>query len=373
MMDWVLEGKSYTRVTSSGQVHIIEERPDGWEFRSHDPDRLSVRKHVFYWHETELADLFDVAKLVDALEIKRAEFEDAPKTFEIVPLSDQVNAGVTWHGRYFDVCLRDLEGVEIGRYYGGLNSQLSDFVYGEVTITGSQEIDEGPHRGKGYASKAVDAAEKVMGLRAVPHGRMFAPGHLSDLAAESWRKRNLRTPVLGMNDEPEILDRYRRMLDTNARHTARFSLDRYDVGLRLAKALGYGLTLVTVDADRGNRPYFDESTSREGYSYAFATREDGSVVSMAGENGIAEAVEWNLRLEGLSGDDEKHPPTYSTVTVAFEEVVERHAARRQTGVFWAPDTVDREPLERVARRELALPPSSPVVHAGVTIDHVRAF
>ncbi|MBY3432896.1 hypothetical protein HFN89_01730 [Rhizobium laguerreae] len=46
-----------------------------------------------------------------------------------------------------------------------------------------------------------DAAEEVMGLKAVPHGRNFTQGSLSEAAAKSWARRAAARRVPGISPE----------------------------------------------------------------------------------------------------------------------------------------------------------------------------
>lgn len=103
-------------------------------------------------------------------------------------------------GTRFVVTLYTEVGGRVGEYAGFLNTQLPTFVLGEMTIHGSQVLSE-IARGKGLADRMRDAAEDVMGLKAVPHGRNFTQGSLSEAAAKSWMRRAAGKRVPGITPE----------------------------------------------------------------------------------------------------------------------------------------------------------------------------
>lgn len=120
--------------------------------------------------------------------------------------------GIT-NGRYFCIEIQDKKLNKIFRCYEGThNSFLSHYILNELTIQGCQFLPE--HlRGKGYADKAIDFAEELMGLKAVPHQLNHTTGSLSNLAKKSWEKRAKRKNVLGMNNDNNINERLKKIDD----------------------------------------------------------------------------------------------------------------------------------------------------------------
>ena len=77
---------------------------------------------------------------------------------------------------------------QVGYYQGFTNSAIATFVLGRDTVQGAEVLEQVARR-RGFGDRMRDAAEKLTGLPAVPHGRNFTTGSLSEAAVKSWDRR----------------------------------------------------------------------------------------------------------------------------------------------------------------------------------------
>ncbi|MBY3151434.1 hypothetical protein HFO56_03400 [Rhizobium laguerreae] len=149
----------------------------------------------------------------------------------------------------FEVRIR-LDGAIVGQYDGFLNSARATFVLGQDTIQGA-ELLEPVARRRGFGDKMRDAAERVTGLTAVPHGRNFTPGTLSSDAAKSWDRRAARREVPGYGDDLATKMRFR-MVDLCLARRRR--MEQKSLDLLHALALGEKTGCALMVGFVGERP-----------------------------------------------------------------------------------------------------------------------
>jgi hypothetical protein len=117
---------------------------------------------------------------------------------------------------------------------------LATFVLGQDTIQGAEWLDDVARR-RGFGDRMRDAAEKVTGMVAVPHGRNFTVGSLSEAASRSWDKRAEVREVLGYGNDVALKIRAK---------LARICLDR----LREMSAKTLNLSYALALAERTSFP-----------------------------------------------------------------------------------------------------------------------
>jgi hypothetical protein len=127
--------------------------------------------------------------------------EDLGDGFELV--------GEGYRGASFDIRIK-LNGKEVGYYQGFLNNICATFVLGEDTIQGGEMLED-VARGRGFGDKMRDAAERMIGLTAVPHGRNFTTGSLSNAPSKSWDRRAAERKVPGYGNDIQTKLRSRMM------------------------------------------------------------------------------------------------------------------------------------------------------------------
>lgn len=184
--------------------------PDGWMLFTTDETGDVPYRPDFRWAAETLQMLEGMAAFIIDYSSKKAELtaqRDVQKEIELEGGWKLVARRE--EGTNFRVTLRTETGDEAGEYVGFVNTPLPTFVLGEMTIHGSQILSE-VARGNGIADKMRDVAEELMGLKAVPHGRNFTQGSLSEAAAKSWARRVAAKRVPGIT--PEIAVNVRREL-----------------------------------------------------------------------------------------------------------------------------------------------------------------
>lgn len=150
----------------------------------------------FDWVESRLEDLAGVAEFYEGYLRRREHRFELQKTVVSEDLGDEFSLEATLYpGASFQVHIKH-KGRIVGRYEGFPNGPLATFVLGEDTIQGAEMLDEFARR-RGFGDKMRDAAERITGLSAVPHGRNYTTGSLSDLAERSWSRRAETKKVLG--------------------------------------------------------------------------------------------------------------------------------------------------------------------------------
>ncbi len=272
-------------------MHVVIFEDGGCDFFTIPVSQASlpVRAVDFFWHVKGVDQLDDVASSCDEYWMA---FDDAKgqaaksisrKVDGMTLMAEVFNS--TFDARIIAPCGR----ITLGRYHGTLNNAVSGFVLGELTIQGSQWLDE-PLRGQGLGSALVDLAEEICELRAVPHGFMGTTGLLSSMAAKSWQGRAARRPVPGMEGKADVSARAAGIDESLAREQLYLGTDDLDVGLDIAERLGLGVTLVRSPRGPGSA-FFPVDHD---VSFAFATHADGSIVSLRGLTDIDAAVKHNL-------------------------------------------------------------------------------
>ncbi|MCV9964091.1 hypothetical protein OIU34_19605 [Pararhizobium sp. BT-229] len=184
--------------------------PDGWMLFVTDDEGEVPYHPAFRWNAETLEMLEGMAAFVIDYASKKAELAARPDIRKETELEDGWKiVARRERGTSFIVTLHTETGEHVGEYAGFLNTPLPTFVLGETTIQGSQTLSD-VARGKGLADRMRDAAEDVTGLRAVPHGRNFTQGSLSEAAAKSWARRASAKRVPGIT--PELAVNVRREL-----------------------------------------------------------------------------------------------------------------------------------------------------------------
>ena len=305
MREWV-ESKdgSFRRSAPGGRLHVIEQNDDGHSLFTvpATEGRKPMRSADFFWHGEDLTDLTTVAESCDTY----WKSHDAARRRAASTISrnlDGLTMTATFERGSFDARLWESGGKRpVGNYFGTLNNAVTGYVFGELTIQGSQFLDDAYH-GRGLGSALVDLAEELTGLRAVPHGFMGTTGTLSQMAARSWKGRAVRKPVLGMDGDPAVIARATGIVPSRQREAARLGTDDYRCGLTLASRLGYGLTTVSViGCSPSLSGFFPEDTE---INFAFPTRPDGSVVSLRGLDDLQDAIShnlWVMRMQKLPSE-----------------------------------------------------------------------
>lgn len=188
----------------------------------------------FSWVENSLEDLVGIWEFYQGYlerHQKRCKSrrvtisEDLGDGFELVA---DGHAGASFQVRI------DHDGICVGRYDGFLNTPAATFVLGQDTIQGAEMLEPIARR-RGFGDKMRDAAERVTGLTAVPHGRNYTPGSLSDAASKSWDRRSKARPVPGYGNDMGTHMRSR-MMDLCRQRLRR--MEEYSLDLRRALALG---------------------------------------------------------------------------------------------------------------------------------------
>lgn len=197
--DWNNAGKGYLTSAVADKLLVVRPSLDGWVLRLSTGGELEPWSLDFMWQAETLDGLEGAARFLEKY-VKQTELLSSRPDITTVT---EIEGGFTIEanrlkGRSFRVFLRDAKGETVGDYSGFLNTALPSFVMGEMTIHGSAVLPDSA-RGKGIGDKMRDAAEAVMELKAVPHGRTFTQGSLSEAAAKSWAKRAAAKYVPGLS------------------------------------------------------------------------------------------------------------------------------------------------------------------------------
>lgn len=197
--DWNDAGKGYLTSAVADKLLVVRPSLDGWVLRLSTGGELEPWSLDFLWQAETLDELEGAARFLEKY-VKQTELLSSRPDITTV---NEIEGGFTieanrLRGRSFRVFLRDAKGETVGDYSGFLNTALPSFVMGEITIQGSEMLSD-IARGKGIGDKMRDAAEAVMELKAVPHGRTFTQGSLSEAAARSWAKRAATKYVPGLS------------------------------------------------------------------------------------------------------------------------------------------------------------------------------
>ncbi len=162
-------------------------------------------------------------------------------------------------GGFFRVELRKNGGVRVGTYEGFINRSLSSFVLGQATIQGAEMLAD-RYRGLRLGDAMRDLAEEIMGVPAVPHGRNFAPGGLSDAAARSWSRRARERHVPGITPDLAVNIRRRLAEWSQERIEHRSWMASLPVAVAISDRAGFDLVVVSADS----RPMFAWSVAPSG-------------------------------------------------------------------------------------------------------------
>jgi hypothetical protein len=336
---WEVRDNRWTKASTSGsRRHFIEAVDDGWQLWTRNPGVS------FYWFSRSLEELGAIVDKTDAQWVDC----DAAKAKPSATITTEL-AGLKATARYdrgqFDVRLWSEDGQRVvGTYFGGVNNPVATFVLGELTIQGTRHLDEGL-RGCGIGAGLIDLAEKVSGLRAVPHGFMGTVGSTSDDAWKSWQSRKRRQPVPGMEGRADVEARAAILPEMAARQALKFHSDDLDRGLVLANELGLGLTTVSF----GSKPacFFPSPSD---VAYAFATRTDGSIISGSGCDDLNSAISNNF----VNDVSDKR---LEDADVAFIEAenVQAEIEKRKSPGFRHPLEVDPILVDLIRDREARRP------------------
>ncbi|MCS4090178.1 hypothetical protein [Rhizobium sp. BK176] len=258
--DWTI-GRGGSLVYQDDNVNLlVQPNADGWMLAVTD-ERGEIPYHpTFQWNAESIEMLEGMAAFVIDYASKKAELSSRPD----IQRETEIDGG--WkivakreRGTSFIVTLHDDAGESIGEYAGFLNTLLPTFVLGEMTIQGSQMLSD-IARGKGIADRMRDAAEDVMGLKAVPHGRNFTQGSLSESAAKSWARRASQRRVPGLTPELAVKVRLE-LAKTVGDHFAELRYaDNLAAPVEISKAIGCDVVVGMVDGE----PKFAWAVSPEG-------------------------------------------------------------------------------------------------------------
>lgn len=178
----------------------------------------------FFWSADTLEELAGVARSCE----DHARNELARADFKTVELEEDLGEGfslrATGGGSGFRVNV-SLNGSPVGSYWGFTNWPMATFLLGQETIQGQATLSD-VARGRGIGDRMRDAAETVMGLKAVPHGRNFTHGSLSEAAAKSWERRAAARGVPGYGDDIGTKVRKRMLKEANKRVAGALDLHR---------------------------------------------------------------------------------------------------------------------------------------------------
>lgn len=173
----------------------------------------------FTWVADSLDELEGICDFYSGFSRRSAERRER----EIPPCREDLGDGFELKGQFhrgasFDIRVT-YNGEEVGRYQGFGNSVMATFVLGEDTIQGAEMLDD-IARGRGFGDRMRDAAERAIGLKAVPHGRNFTTGSLSEAAAKSWARRAQARPVPGYGNDISVKIRSRMVEQQYGRQSA---------------------------------------------------------------------------------------------------------------------------------------------------------
>jgi hypothetical protein len=248
---------------------LVRPSADGWMLAVTD-ERGEIPYHPdFQWIADSREMLEGMAKFVIDYASKKAELALRPD----IQRETAIEGG--WRivarrerGTSFVVTLHNETGESIGEYAGFLNTTLPTFVLGEMTIHGSHVLSD-VARGKGIADRMRDAAEDMMGLKAVPHGRNFTQGSLSETAAKSWTRRAAEKRVPGITPELAVKIRLELAKTVSDHFRELRYADDLAASVEISKATGCDVVVGMVD----DEPKFAWAVSPEG----FAVSPDGIV------------------------------------------------------------------------------------------------
>ncbi len=265
--------------------------PDGWMLFTTDEAGEVPYHPEFRWTADTLQMLEGMAAFVIDFASKKAEMADRPD------IQKEIELDGGWkivarrrRGTDFDVSLHTETGQQVGTYAGFINAPLPTFVLGEMTIHGSHVLFD-VARGKGLAERMRDAAEDVMGLNAVPHGRNFTEGSLSKPAEKSWMRRAAAKRVPGLT--PDIAVNVRRELAkaVHERFTELYYADGLATSIDISTGTGCDIVVGFVDRE----PAFAWALSPEGVPVSTTGITDAEVLT---ENMVK-----SWKYPGFGGDE----------------------------------------------------------------------
>jgi hypothetical protein len=161
----------------------------------------------FKWIARERVGLDEQREFLETYAEVVAEFFARPSTTTVRKIEDGLALVGTFKSGSFRVTVAG-QMETIGHYEGSLNNAMSTYVLGRPAIQGSEWlVNKG--RGRGLGDRMRDMAEEITGLVAVPHGRNFAPGGLSDAAVRSWTRRAAGRHVPGLAPDVKVEERLR--------------------------------------------------------------------------------------------------------------------------------------------------------------------
>jgi hypothetical protein len=154
-------------------------------------------------------------------------------------------------------------GEIVGRYDGFPNNPTATFVLGQDTIQGAEMLDPIARR-RGFGDKMRDAAERITGLVAVPHGRHFTYGSLSDAAAKSWERRATDKNVPGYGTDLGLQLRHR-MVSLGRKRLGDARIHAVDLTSAMALAERTGFPLMIAYSN--GRPRFGWVVAPDGIPF----------------------------------------------------------------------------------------------------------
>ncbi|MBY3433659.1 hypothetical protein HFN89_05800 [Rhizobium laguerreae] len=190
------DGAGGEKIFETANLSVIV-RPDleGW--------MLSCELEDFKWCAATLSDLEGPFYFLRNYAAEKSGFLQKPPEIIRRPLRDGLSLDARRHAYgSFEIRLRSPAGI-VGRYDGHINRAMGSFVLGCISISASEWLVDS-YRRQGLGDLMRDAAEEIMGLPAVPHGRNFVHGVLSCLAAKSWSKRAASRNVHGFASDPAL-------------------------------------------------------------------------------------------------------------------------------------------------------------------------
>lgn len=348
MFDWEEKGEgSLVREAPGGRVHVVEPTHDGWNLFTipSRSDPGAPRSPDFFWFDRDFDDLLAVATACDGFWIRRDASSLLPDRTLTREFDGHRLTASFRRGSFSASVWSPGEDREIGRYFGGLNNCLSGFVTGRLTIQGSRHVDE-RLRGRGFGNALIDIAEEVTGLIALPHGYLGTTGVLSEAADRSWQGRWRRNGMTPLDQTPDVSMRAEGMAASRTHGVMRFGWDDYRCGVELASRMGLGLTTISTPKSRSGDGFFPSSTDAK---LAFATREDGSVISLRGLSDIDQAVAHNLWL----ARDEADKDECTRAFIAPEDIGQILASISNQSGFYLPNSAGAGIAEAVVSREQA--------------------
>jgi hypothetical protein len=240
---------------------LVRPNADGWMLVVTDAAGEVPYHPHFQWNAEALEMLEGLAAFVIDYSSRKAELSSRTD----IQQETEIEGG--WkivarreRGTSFMVTVHTETGEEVGEYSGFLNTMLPTFVIGEMTIQGSEFLSD-IARGKGIGDRMRDAAELVTGMKAVPHGRNFTQGSLSEAAAKSWARRASARRVPGITPELAVKVRLELAKTVSDHFRELRYADSLAASAEISRATGCDIVVGMVD----DEPKFAWAVSSQGH------------------------------------------------------------------------------------------------------------